>query len=303
MPCKENDKDNNASSTPEGKDEEVIILNDDNSDEDNDNEPTQQQIIPKNQQVINYSSLLSIMTELARTIQNDKEEMAKVYNTVTEAIDVYRRGGKCFFNLQTDGLEAKNTLLTALSSKANNASTMKRKCSAREQRVRKFQKKGFAVSQLSQEEDDDDGFLPAANPKTKTCILCRQPKHTILFCNKLSGYGRQPLARNDQQVRFELVQCLQKEAIYNSKVLKQNFNEEVIKKLPQGIRAMILHEKCEFEGDSSKSFVLRCSLLFEEGDSNLMFKDKLFDAKIIFHWITKSKSNIVVNGIPFKVRE
>ena len=100
-----------------------------------------------------------------------------------------------------------------------------------------------------------------------------------------------------------MVQCLQKQAIYDSKVLKENINEEVIKKLLQGIRAMILHEKCEYENDSSKPFLLRCSLLFEEGDSNLMYKEKLFEQKIIFHWITKSKSNIVVNGIPFKVRE
>ena len=93
--------------------------------------------------------------------------MNKIYSTVSEAINVYRSGGRCYFNIQTDGIEKNNQSLSVVVTKAHNATIMKRKYSAWEKRVKKFQKKGFAVSQLSQKADDDS-FLPTANPRTKT---------------------------------------------------------------------------------------------------------------------------------------
>ena len=253
---------------------------------------------------VTYSSLLSVCTELCRTIQNDKTELKKMYNSVSQAIKVYRRGGRVFFNMETDGAENNNKSLRAISTSINNANTMKRKMSAREQRIRKIQKKGYSSSQLSQEEDDDDEFLEAPNNKTKTCTLCRQPRHTLMSCDKLAGYRRPPLPKHDSQARSELVTNLLKKDYYKSNIINNIKDDDKVTKLPIGIKALILDEKCEYNmGNGQEKIFLRCTLLFEQGRSNLMYHKKLYSSEIIAHWLTKSKSNVVVNDIALNEEE
>ena len=137
-----------------------------------------------------------------------------MYLSITEAIKVYRSGGRVFFNIEMSGEEQNSNTLRAVTATVPNASNMKRKKSAREYRMRKIQRRGYAKSQLSQGEDDDDNFLQAPNIKTKTCTLCRQPRHTLMSCDKLSGYHCAPLAKHDEKVRIELAECIIKTDIY-----------------------------------------------------------------------------------------
>ena len=122
-----------------------------------------------------------------------------------------------------------------------------------------------------------------------------------MTCDKLIKYGRPPLAKNDEKVRHELVNCLEQSSIYDTTIIPDDSMENIIRKLPQGIRALILHERNIYETKCEGQYFLRCSLLFDEGNVNYDFKSKLYDSTIITHWITKSKFNIVVNGISFKL--
>ena len=298
-----------ADSDDNNDSQEVELANDDTSSIQNINNvinPTHDDgMTPEsNAKQVTFSSLLSVCTELCKTIQNDKMELTKVYASITEAIKVYRRGGRVFFNIETDGGEDDCNSLRAVSTSIPNATRMKRKISAREYRMKKIQRKGFACSQLSQGEDDDDNFLQAPNVKTKTCTLCRQPRHTLMSCDKLTCYRRPMLARNDEKVRSELATCLLHSDIYKTCYIKETIKEDIINKLPMGVKALILMEKYKYEDESrGNNILLRCTLLFEEGRSNMMYHKKLFTSDIIIHWITKSKSNIVVNDIPFKDNE
>ena len=56
----------------------------------------------------------------------------KVYGCVSKAINIYRQGGKVYYNLETDSKEQKSQSLKAVSTSMNVASRMKRKCSAQE---------------------------------------------------------------------------------------------------------------------------------------------------------------------------
>ena len=66
--------------------------------------------------------------------------------------------------------------------------------------MKKIQHKGYAKSQLSQGDDNDDNFLQAPNIKTKTCTLSCQPRHILMSCDKLSGYHHAPLAKHNEKI-------------------------------------------------------------------------------------------------------
>ena len=148
---------------------------------------------------------------------------------------------------------------------------MKRKKSAREYRMKKIQRRGYAKSQLSQGNDDNDNFLQAPNIKTTTCTLCCQPRHTLMSCDKLSGYYRAPLAKHDEKVQIKLTEYIMKTDIYKVTTINDNNDEDIIVKMLIGIKALILSEKCECideEGETADGetadILLRCTLLFEE---------------------------------------
>ena len=169
-------------------------------------------------------------------------------------------------------------------------------------RIRKLQKRNYSRSRLSQEEDDDDTFLPAPNVRTKSGTLCRQPRHTLMSCDKLAGFRRPPLARHDGNIRIELSNSLMQPNVYKSTTLLDVNEDDIIVKMPLGIKALILNKKCEYVNSKVQSLkvLLRCTFLFEEGRSNMMFHKKLCIPQLITRWITKSKSNLIVNDIPLE---
>ena len=119
----DNDNDNNNCNeeSNQGNNTDIEVSQ---PDEDPDSPPPDKQIA--------YSSLLSACSELCRTIQNDKTELNKMYLSITEAIKVYRNGGRVFFNIETNGEEQNNNTLRAVTATVPNASNMKRKKSVRE---------------------------------------------------------------------------------------------------------------------------------------------------------------------------
>ena len=87
-----------------------------------------------NSNKVHYSEMVLLCTELTRTIQNDQDEMVKLYAHMKEALDVYRNGGRVFYSFTTDGAENFKTTqqLTAVTVPSVHASTTKRKKSSRE---------------------------------------------------------------------------------------------------------------------------------------------------------------------------
>ena len=95
--------------------------------------------------------------------------------------------------------------------------------------------------------------------------------------------------------------------IYKVTTINDNNDEDIIVKMLIGIKALILSEKCEWideEGETEDGekadILLKYTLFFEEEQSDMMYHQKLFLPKLVTKWITKSKSNIVINDIPFK---
>ena len=227
--------------------------------------------------------------------------MRKFLGHITSAMNVYRNGGKVFFDFKTDGMEHQpQEHLTALASAVPNATNMKRKKSCREQRARKFQRKGYASSQLSQEEDDDDDHLPPPNARTKSCSLCKQDGHSCGHCPKIIKF-RTPLPRNDEKVRQDLVCCLKSDGIYRTELIECILSGDELDKFPKYLNGIILNEKCKVENEDG--FRLRCSLMMEKGDIPDIYRRKLFPSEVVFKWMLNSKSNLIINQIAYNVNE
>ena len=106
----DNDDTTEGAARKDDKDDDVKENNDNNNNEINVSKKDNNLSALSKKQVT-YSSLLSAYTELCRIIQNDKTELNKMYVSIIEAINVYRQGGRVFFNIETNRGKGKNNSL------------------------------------------------------------------------------------------------------------------------------------------------------------------------------------------------
>ena len=78
-------------------------------------------------------------------------------------------------------------------------------------------------------------------------------------------------------------------------------NENELNGFPKYLNGIILIEKCKVENE--EGFKLRCSLMMEKGDVPDIYNKKLFASNVVFKWVLNSKSNLIINKIPYNVSE
>ena len=240
---------------------------------------------------------------MCRTIQNDKTELKKLKAHIENAIRVYRKGGVVHYNISTEQVQnkANSKAALALSKPSYNGSCMKRKKSAREHQTRKVQRKGHSISQLSQEDGDDEKFLPAVVPKTRSCWLCRKAGHGREKCPELiTRYGL-PIPTGNRDIRNELVKCLESTTIFTCRDVQLEENHDVIPKLPMHVGAIVLHEKCK--NVDTNNFIVQYIVILKSAVLKKEYDIQYFSLETITKWIPKSKDNLIVNSLVYNVEE
>jgi hypothetical protein len=141
-------------------------------------------------QHLSYSAVVGKCTaDLVKTIQNDPAEMTKLFVLMENMVKRYCGGCTVEVDMRTSAPLASESqpVLTSITCPVRNATSMKRKKSARKSVQGKRHRKTLTASQFSQADDDD--MLPAPKTKTRSCRLCRCGGHGQFVCGELTKYG------------------------------------------------------------------------------------------------------------------
>jgi hypothetical protein len=275
-----------------------------------------------------YGTLMGRLQELAKTVQNDQDEMAKIHSFVNEMIQRYRKNEAvdvCFDEFGSTSIsrpsrlsEAHSKDVTALmpikaqTRVVGNATNMARLRGYREINRGTKRKKGTLPSQFRESAIKDNEVLPAARTRERKCGLCKQGKHNGQFkCPSILKFG-EPLSKNNRAIRNNLVQEILLPGTFVT-YHREDPEMGIHQTLPtrnkkQDMQALIIHRRFFLDSNAVGSgFCVEITILHDLGREHPDYSRVLFDVSVVNAWIVKSKDNLVVSqlerAVPLAVAE
>jgi hypothetical protein len=256
-----------------------------------------------NNEVPSYNLLMDKCNTLCRLIQNSKEHKVNVNMILTKMIDRFKKGQSVNANFDEFD-DVNHQLSTSLVSQPMvgqtqniaNATQIGRLKSIREIRSTKSpkkRKKGVVSSSFNNQCDDFAHALPGKSQQ-RTCKICHKGGHRTFNCPKITKYGV-PLQRDNRELRVELAQTLNTAKTYVWYHLDQNNLPILYDEVPQkNVSAIVLHKIwCSGLGDND--VYVEITALDRSGDVSTDYCNVLIKKHSVSVWITRSKTNLIVN--------
>ena len=259
---------------------------------------------------VTYQDIMIRMGELARTVQNNQEQLSAVLVNVNRMIDYYRKGKNFEVNFVThDAINLSNTddinrvdlpLRAITTPLTNNSTKMKRKMSALEYRTTQYSLSQNTVESIGSNHSDLN-HLRTPRVRTRRCVLCSGKGHGQYKCVKLLAYGCLPLEKGNETIRQQLSQDLSQNETFLTMKRTSDDNRTILKSLPRGnMAALILHRRLLINENlvdpvQPNNYCVECTILVDGGEEDPRYRLVLFRIGDVSAYVTKSKTNLVVS--------
>lgn len=262
-----------------------------------------------NNQRLTYQTVLARQTELSRAIQSDQRAMRVVMHVTEEMLKCVRSKNFSFQLVSqippSDSTNRVNRSLMPINASSRpitNPYSIQRKRSIMEGQ-------GSQLGQRKRGRYESDRIHVGTQQKnmSKSCSLCRQQKHQVGNCPKVTKWGVQPIPRNAEagkRQKQELVGNLGNPTSFPTSRRSEGFAQmDVYDTIPtKNVKGIVIHRRFFLSpgysngSDTHRKYCFECSLLGTCGNVVPGHIESLFSQPAITTFLTKAgKGMIIIN--------
>lgn len=157
-----------------------------------------------------------------------------------------------------------------------------------------------AYSARNNTNNDAVNVARAGSTNTRACSVCGEPKHQRGSCTKLLRFKTLQLSygkSDSEEIRLKLSGDLQKPGRFKMEFRIDADKRSISKNIPtKSMTGIVIHRQLCLREDVTNS-CLECTILGMGGEMNPLFTKYLFSIPSVAKYVTKSRTNIIINEL------